>query len=62
MRRDSSGRDAVTRMQAGVMAAVKEMSRVALLNSNTPNVNSPTRGSSPDNMYMATNTGCTCKA
>ena len=39
--------------------AVK-MSRVALLNSNTT-VNSPTRGSRPDNVYMATNTAGTCK-
>ena len=49
-------------MQTGVMTAVKKMSRVAFLNGNTTNVNSPTRGSRPDNVYMATNTGGTCKA
>ena len=44
VRRYQKGRDGVTRMQSGVMTAAKKMSRVALLNSNTPNVNSPTRG------------------
>ena len=34
----------MTRMQLGVMLAVKMMSLVALLNSSTTKVNSPTRG------------------
>ena len=52
----------MTRMQSSVMIAVKKVSRVLFFNSNTTNVNSPTRGSRPDNVYMATNTGGTCKA
>ena len=48
--------------QSGVMIAVKKMSLVALLNNNATNGTSPTRGSRPDNVYMATNTGGTCKA
>ena len=36
VRRDGGGRDGVTRMQSGVMTAVKNVSPVALLNSNTP--------------------------
>ena len=62
VRRDDSGRDGVTRMQSGVKVSIKKMSRVALMNNNTTNVNSPMRGSRPDNVYMATYTGVTCKA
>ena len=62
VRRDGSGHDGVTRMQSGVMTGWKKMSRVALLNSNITNVYSPTFGSRPDNMYMATNIGGTCKS
>ena len=53
VRRDGSGRDGITYTQSGVMTAVKKMSRVALLNSNTTNVNSPTCGSCPDNVVLA---------
>ena len=58
--RDDNGRDGVTRMQSGVMLAIKKMSRVQLLNCNTTNVNSPMCGKRPDNVYMATHTGGTC--
>ena len=54
----------MTRLKPDVMAAdiaFKKMSRVALLNSNTTKVNSPMRGSCPDNVYMAMNTGGPCK-
>ena len=50
MERDGSGHDGVTRMQSGVMAAIEKTSRVALLNNNSTNVNSRTRGSGPDNV------------
>ena len=62
-KRDSNERGhGVTRLKSGVTIAVKKRSRVALLKSNTTKVNSPTRGSRPDNVYIATNTGGTCKA
>ena len=40
----------MTRMKSGVMIAVKMMSHVAVLNSNTTNVNSLKRGSRPDSV------------
>ena len=52
----------MTRMKSGMMTPDKKMLRVALFNSNTMNVNSPTHGSRPDYVYMVTNNGGTCKA
>ena len=57
-KRDSNERGhGVTRLKSGVTIAVKKRSRVALLKSNTTKVNLR-----PDNVYIATNTGGTCKA
>ena len=50
VRHDDSGRNSVTRIQLGVIATIEKMSRVALLNNNTTNVNSPTHGSGLDNV------------
>ena len=47
---DGSRHDDVTRVQSGMMAAMENLSRMALLNNNIINVNSPMRGSGPDNM------------
>ena len=47
---DGSRHDDVTRVQSGMIAAIENLSRMVLLNNNAINVNSPMRGSGPDNM------------
>ena len=47
--RDGSRHDNFTRVQSGVMAAIENLSHMALLNNNTT-VRSAMRGSGPDNV------------